>query len=118
MGDGDGNTPPQPVKSYPPPRPMMLFPPPSPPQILNLVMAGAAATAGFLGYCEVAGILALLSLVFGFWGVFQDRDLRHHHHHSVPETPAEDPPPVQTQSNPPAPTNPTPSPEASTYRPR
>lgn len=76
MGNGDGNTAP-PVKSYPPPRPMML---PSPPKLLALVASGAAATAGFLGYSEVAGVLALLSLIFGFWDFFQTRDAHRHEH--------------------------------------
>jgi hypothetical protein len=79
MGSGNGNTVP-PVTSYPPPKPMMA-PLPSPPRLLNLVTAAAAATAGFLGFSEVAGILALLSLIFGFWDAFQNRD---HHRHEHP----------------------------------
>src|ERR1700694_4531580 len=76
---GDGTDPPQPVKSYPPPGMMMIAPPPpSPPRLLDLITAAADATAGFLGCCEVAGILALLSLIFGFWDFFQNRG--HHHH--------------------------------------
>ncbi|MEA2603574.1 MAG: hypothetical protein QOF89_4566 [Acidobacteriota bacterium] len=69
MADGTGTTSP-PVKSYPPPSPIVA---PPPPKVLGLVTAAAAATAGFLGYSEVAGILALLSLVFGFWDLFQTR---------------------------------------------
>ncbi|HSS75912.1 MAG TPA: hypothetical protein VLV54_04125 [Thermoanaerobaculia bacterium] len=80
MGNGDGNTAP-PVKSFPPPIAMKAPPRPSPPQILSLVTAGAAATAGFLGCCEVAGVLALLSLIFGFWDFFQYRDLHRHRPH-------------------------------------
>ena len=71
MGDGDQIPP---VKSYPPPV-VAVLPPPRPPKVLSLVTAGAAATAGFLGYCEAAGILALLSLVFGLWDFFQTRDI-------------------------------------------
>jgi len=71
MGDGDQIPP---VKSYPPPSPMIYVPPP-PPKVLSLVTAGAAATAGFLGWCEIAGVLALLSLVFGLWDLFQTRYL-------------------------------------------
>ena len=47
---------------------------------LSFVTAGGAATAGFLGCCVgcpgaclAAGILALLSLVFNLWDLFQDR---------------------------------------------
>ncbi len=81
MGNGDGNTAPQPVKSYPPPL-LRIPPPPSPPRILNFVTAGAAATAGFLGFSEVAGVLALLSLIFGFWDFFQNRDTQRHQPHT------------------------------------
>jgi hypothetical protein len=70
MGDSTGTTSP-PVKSYPPPQP--IFVPPPPPKVLGLVTAAGAATAGFLGYSEVAGVLALLSLVFGFWDLFLTR---------------------------------------------
>ncbi len=52
-------------------------------RILGFVAAGGAATAGFLGCCPglsnpcsaslVAGVLALFSLVFNLWDLFQHR---------------------------------------------
>lgn len=53
------------VGSYPPPAPI------SPPRALSLAFAAGAAIAGFLGYCTIAGVLALLSLVFNLWDLFR-----------------------------------------------
>jgi hypothetical protein len=54
------------VGPYPPPRP-------SPPRAFSFAFAAAAAIAGFLGYCEVSGGLALLSLATNLWDFYQYR---------------------------------------------
>lgn len=66
MGNGSGATE---VPTWPPP--------PSPaPRMASFFFAGAAAVAGFLGYCTIAGVLALLSLIFNLWDYFQRRGPR------------------------------------------
>lgn len=69
------------VPTWPPPRAMA--------RMLSFITAGGAATAGFLGCCPalpnacssaalVAGVLALLSLVFNLWDFFQNRRAPQH----------------------------------------
>jgi hypothetical protein len=65
MGDNNttGNTG-SGVPAWPPPRiPVM--------RMMSFALGGAAVIAGFLGYCKLAAILALLSLVFNLWDFFQ-----------------------------------------------
>lgn len=57
------------VPSWPPPRATTML-------MLSFATAGAAAIAGFLGFCLWAGILALLSLIFNLWDFFQGRGSR------------------------------------------
>jgi hypothetical protein len=54
------------VGPYPPPKP-------SPPRALSFVFAAGAAVAAFLGYCDAAGGLALLSLATNLWDFYQSR---------------------------------------------
>ncbi|HKI06477.1 MAG TPA: hypothetical protein VKK31_31150 [Thermoanaerobaculia bacterium] len=49
------------------------YPRPSPPRALSFAFGALAAVAGFLGYCEVSGGLALLSLAFNLWDFYQYR---------------------------------------------
>jgi hypothetical protein len=67
MSNGDDDDKGAGVGSYPPPSPI------SGPRALSLVFAAAAAIAAFLGYCTAAGVLALLSLAFNVWDLFQTR---------------------------------------------
>lgn len=53
------------VPAWPPPATAM--------RIMSFAFGGGAAIAGFLGYCDLAAILALLSLVFNLWDFFQSR---------------------------------------------
>ena len=57
------------VPSWPPPRASAM-------RLFSFVTAGAAAAAGFLGYCWWAGILALLSLLFNLWDFFTQKKKR------------------------------------------
>jgi hypothetical protein len=59
------------VPTWPPPRPLPAFPPP--PRALSMLFAAASAVAGFLGYCNAAGGLAVLSLAFNLWDYYGTR---------------------------------------------
>jgi hypothetical protein len=58
------------VPAWPPP-PIPLYP--SPPRAASMLFAAAAAVAGFLGYCNAAGGLAVLSLAFNLWDYYGSR---------------------------------------------
>ena len=61
MANGSGATE---VPTWPPPRATA-------PRILSLAFGVGAAIAGFLGFCLWAAILALLSVIFNLWDLFQ-----------------------------------------------
>jgi hypothetical protein len=65
MGDNTGTIPPG-ATGWPPPRSNAI-------RLLSFAFGAGAAIAGFLGFCTLAGILALLSLLFNLWDFFQDR---------------------------------------------
>jgi hypothetical protein len=62
MGDNNSTVPPG-VTGWPPPGI----------RALSLAFGAGSVLAGFLGYCIPAAILALLSLIFNLWDLFQGR---------------------------------------------
>lgn len=55
--------------------PVQIDPPPPPTgaRALSFALVAGAAIAGFAGFCKLAGILALLGLIFGLVDFFQNR---------------------------------------------
>ena len=96
------NDPPQ-DPPYPPPKISVV-------RALSYATGGAAATAGFLGCCQAAGILALISLGLNLWDFFQNQSRGEN-----PPRPNSERRPGDTDPNrttPPAPSPSTPSPNS------